>query len=280
MNAPVLSEKRNSNVRSKQNNGDIRKLQHELNVIKGSFFELAQKFKRQESNLSLIGENTVLEQTKDEMKYSGDKESLQIIIQRENRYGAAIFCTVGYLLFWAYISFILININYTYNYTQMRLPPSPGPFHSARYNYPWAMSYMLFFNVLNPLLLMEALIGLQYKTRLRIHKVFNALLAIANLIAFFSFLGIWLIYCNNWWSFGSPCDSPLNNCVNFGSSVGQYWSPVTAPGCTPPYSSSQLGRSKYFFLSFLWSLFFFIYCCFGFTVNESLAKLKVIYKEP
>lgn len=203
-----------------------------------------------------------------------DEKELRVVQARENRYGAAVFATVGMLLYWSYVAFILINMNYTYGYTQMRLPNSPGPFNSGRYTYAWALNYMLYFNILNPLLLLASVAEIKLKSRLRIHWVLNVLLIFSNLVAFFSFLGIWIGWCNTGYSFGSPCDTPLNCCVNFASPKGLTWCPVTGSGCTAGITTAQLGRWDYYFLSFLWSLFFIIYGFIAFSVNQSLKKLK------
>lgn len=197
--------------------------------------------------------------------------NLKLVSIREARFGAAAYAAAGFILFYIYLSFIVLNMNYTYDYTQMRLSPSPGPFHSSRYGYPWAMSYMLCFNVLGPITMMAAVGEIEYRSRLRIHWAFNFLLTLANVVAFFSFLGIWIGYCNTSYSFGSPCMDPRNCCVNFAGGDGPTWCP-TASGCTVPYSWSNLSRWDPFFLSFLWSAFFFIYCFFGYTLNSNLAK--------
>lgn len=198
-----------------------------------------------------------------------DPKALRILNIRETRFMAAGFGVFGYLLNFVYISFILINMNYTYNYTQMRLANSPGPFNNARYGYPWAMHYMLYFNMLGPITLLAAVGEIQHRSRLRINKAINWLLMLANIVAFFSLIGIWIAYCDNGWSFGSPCDDPANCCVNYGSSLGLTYCPVTA-GCTYVTSWSQLTRWTPFFLSFLWSLFFGLYTFFSFSVNDAL----------
>ena len=204
-----------------------------------------------------------------------DPKQLKIVNIRETRYSAGVFCGVGYILCYIYISFILVNMNYTYDFTQMRLPGSPGQFHSSRYGYPWAMSYLLFFNILNPITLMAGVSEIQYKSRLRMNNAFNFLLLVANILAFFSFLGIWIGYCNTGYSFGSPCDSPLNCCVNYASSLGITYCPVTA-GCT---STVSLSRWNPFFISFLWSLFFGLYSFFTFSINSNLRKTFKKYSD-
>jgi hypothetical protein len=239
--------------------------QKELKKISDAFFQLASEI---DPGTQAIGNTAAIERD-DPLT----KRRLKIVNTRENRYGAAIFCGVGFVLYWAYVSFILLNMNYTYDFTQMRLSNSPDPFNTSRYTYPWAMSYMLFFNILGPVTLMAAVAEIQYKSRLRVHWVINVLLSLANIVGFFSFLGIWIGYCNTGYSFGSSCDSPQNCCVNYGSSLGITWCPVTA-GCTPAVTSSQLSRWDPFFLSFLWALFFGIYGFFAFAVNRSLRKLK------
>lgn len=198
-------------------------------------------------------------------------KNLKLVNIREARFSSAAYAVVGFIICYIYWSFIVLNMNYTYDFTQMRLSPSPGPFNNSRYGYPWAMSYMLCFNVLGPITLMAAVGEIEYRSRLRIHWAFNFLLTLANVVAFFSFLVIWIFYCNNGSSFGSPCDDPRNCCLNYGSSTGITFCPVTA-GCTILYTWSNLARWDPYFLSFLWSLFFFIYCFFGYTMNSNLAK--------
>jgi hypothetical protein len=153
----------------------------------------------------------------------------------------------------------------------MRLSPSPGPFNTARYGYPWAMSYMLWFNILNPITMLAGVAEIQYKSRLKINFAINWLLLFANGLVFVSFLGIWIGYCNNGYSLWSPCDSPLNCCVNFGTTTGTVYCP-TASGCTPSVGWSDLSRWNPFFISLLWSMFFFIYCFFTFSVNTTVKK--------
>lgn len=246
----------------------MRTFSAEMSKISQAFFQLASDIQPSVH----IGNVDEAERIKEDDPLN--KKRLKVVNTRENRYGAALFAAIGFILFWSYPAFILLNMNYTYGYTQMRFPNSPGIFNSARYTYPWAMSYMLYWNILGPLTLLAAVAEIQYKSRLRIHNTINILLIFANLVVFFSFLGIWWIYCNNGWSFGSPCDSPLNCCVNFGSSKGITWCPVSGGGCTPSVTSAQLGRWDPFFLSFLWSLFFIIYNFFSFSINDSLKKLK------
>jgi hypothetical protein len=198
-----------------------------------------------------------------------DPKALRILNIRETRFMAAGFAVFGYLLNFAYISFILINMNYTYDYTQMRLSNSPGPFNNARYGFPWAIHYAMYFNLLSPITLLAAVGEIQHRSRLRLNKAINWLLVLVNIVAFFSLAGIWIVYCDNGWSFGSPCDDPANCCVNYGSSQGITYCPVTA-GCTYVTSWSQLTRWTPFFLSFLWSLFFGLYVFFSFSVNDAL----------
>lgn len=249
----------------------MRAFSEEMRKLSQAFFQLASDI--QPSQSSLI-KNDSAERERIARDDPLEKRRLLVVNTRENRYGAAIFCVFGFLLWWAYAAFILLNSNYTYGFTQFRLPNSPGIFNNARYTYPWALNYMLYWNILGPITLLAAVAEIQYKSRLRIHNTLNVLLTFANIIAFFSFLGIWIGYCNNGWSFGSPCDSPLNCCVNYASGKGITWCPVTGAGCTPAVSSAQLGRWDYFFLSFLWSLFFTIYNFFAFSINRSLVKLK------
>jgi hypothetical protein len=222
--------------------------------------------------LERVGQDLRTDDNKEEEEQEeGGLSNVRLVNINETRYFGAGYAALGFVLWWIYAAFILVNMNYTYGYTQMRLPPSPGPFNSARYGYPWAMSYMLWFNVLGPLTLLAGLAEIQYKSRLTANYAINWLLLFANVVAFASFLGIWIGYCNQGYSFGSPCDSPLNCCVNFGSSLGMVYCP-TASGCTPNVTWSQLSRWNPFFLSFLWSLFFALYSFFGFTVNKQLRK--------
>jgi hypothetical protein len=197
--------------------------------------------------------------------------NVRVVNIRETRYFAAGYAALGFVLWWIYAAFILVNMNYTYGYTQMRLPPSPGPFNSSRYGFPWAMSYMLWFNLLGPLTLLAGLAEIQYKSRLTANYALTWLLMFANVFAFLALLGIWIGYCNQGYSFGSPCDDPRNCCVNYGSSLGIAYCP-TASGCTPSVTWSQLSRWNPFFLSFLWSLFFALYCFFSLSINNQLRR--------
>lgn len=196
-------------------------------------------------------------------------KALRVLNIRETRFMAAGFAGLGYVLNFVYICFILINMNYVYNYTQMRLANSPGPFTNARYGFPWAIHYAMFFNLLSPITLMGAVGEIQHRSRLRLNKAINWVLVLVNIVAFFSLIGIWIVYCDNGWSFGSPCDDPANCCVNYGSSKGITFCPVTS-GCTYVTTWSQLLRWTPFFLSFLWSLFFGLYVFFAFSVNDAL----------
>lgn len=200
-----------------------------------------------------------------------ENSNVRLVNIRETRYFAAGWAALGFVLWWIYAAFILVNMNYTYGYTQMRLPPSPGPFNSSRYGFPWAMSYMLWFNLLGPLTMLAGLAEIQYKSRLTANYAINWLLLFANVFAFVALLGIWIGYCNQGYSFGSPCDDPRNCCVNYGSGLGIAYCP-TASGCTPSVTWSQLSRWNPFFLSFLWSLFFALYCFFSFSVNTQLRR--------
>jgi hypothetical protein len=214
-------------------------------------------------------ENDDVNDDVEERTSSSPPPNVRLVNIRETRYFAAGWAVIGFVLWWIYAAFILVNMNYTYGYTQMRLPPSPGPFNSSRYGFPWAMSYMLWFNLLGPLTLLAGLAEIQYKSRLTINFALSWLLLFVNAFAFCALLGIWIGYCNQGYSFGSPCDDPRNCCVNYGSSLGMAYCP-TASGCTPGVSWSQLSRWNPFFLSFLWSLFFALYCFFSLSVNQQV----------
>lgn len=191
---------------------------------------------------------------------------------REVRYGAAAFSGLGYVLYFVYFSFILLNLNYSYGYPQMRLNGSPNAFHSSRYSWvPWGTHYALCFNLLGPVTLMAAVGGIQHRGFLRMNWAVSWLLMIVNVVCIFCLGGVWLFYCDTGWSIGSPCDSPANCCINYASSQGTVQCPVTA-GCLYITSWSQIYRWTPYFLSFLWSIFFTIWTFFSFTINEGLTQ--------
>jgi len=205
-------------------------------------------------------------------------ENLRVMNIRGTRYGTAAYVALGYGLCWSYIAFIMINANITYDYTQMRLPPSPGPFYSSRYGYQWGMYYLLVFNLVVPLTLGAGLSEPQYRSRLLMHKAFAIVLIFANVLVFSSLGGIWLFYCNNWYSFGSICDDPANCCNNYVSSWGANFCPVTA-GCTYVTGNSQVMRWTPFFLAFLWSVFFGLYAFFSISMNNGLKSAISKYSD-
>lgn len=193
---------------------------------------------------------------------------LKTLVLREARIGAVAYAFAGAILWAAWAGCVLLNVNIPCGYTQMRLPGSPGPWNCARYwpNYTWGLLYAMWFNFWPPIFLVAATVLPRSRTALVFHWWVNLLVTVLNVVAFFSLLGIQWGWCNTAYSFGNPCmNFPLNCCVNGASSEGAAWCPTNV--CSPQVSFSQLGPWDPFWLTFLWSVFFFLWDFFGFAIH-------------
>lgn len=195
---------------------------------------------------------------------------LRALIMRETRVFSLVYALIGCILWYGFAAFILLNINIINGYPSFRLPPSPGPFQTMRYGFVWSMFYLMWFNWLSPIMLLLCVILPRSRVILTFQFTVNLLLILANVIVFFVLLGIMIGYCNSWSSFGSPCNSPLNCCVNGGSSWALGWCPTIS--CTPAVSFTQLVAFQPVYLSFLFAVFFFLWDLFAIGLNELLRK--------
>jgi hypothetical protein len=202
-----------------------------------------------------------------------DATQFRQINQRETRYSAIVFALLGIILWIVFASFFLINNNFANGYLRMRVPPSPGPWKSARYGVTWGFCYFMFFNFLSPVTLMMAVAEYQYVSRLTLHWGVNLLLIIGNGVSFVFFLVIGLAYCNWNYSASSICNSYLFCCV-YGS-TNQDWCPTSSGMCTPSVSAGTLGWQTNFYWLWLFSLFFFLYGVFSFGMNKNITQISI-----
>ncbi len=206
-----------------------------------------------------------------EPEYLTSKQ-IRFIDKRLTLQGGILFALLGVILFAVFTGFFLLNNNFHNGYLRMRVPPSPGPWKSARYGVTWGFCYFMFFNFLSPVTLMMAVAEHYYTSRLSLHKAINLLLLIGNGISFVYFLVIGEAYCNWGYSASSICNSYLYCCV-YGAS-NQDWCATSMGLCSPTVSASSLGWQTNYYWMWLFSLFFFIYTIFSFFLNDNLKQLK------
>ena len=197
------------------------------------------------------------------------RDRLKALIKREERIVTLVWSLLGCILWYGWAGFILLNVNIPCGYNSMRLPPSPGPYYCSRYGFQWGLFYFMWYNWVPCILLVLGVVLVKSRTILSIHFLVNVVIIFGNLVCFFCLLGIMWGWCNNFASFGSPCNAPVNCCVNGASSFALGW--CNTPGvCTPQVSFSQLSASDPFYLSWLWTVFFILYSFFSFGLNTLL----------
>lgn len=206
------------------------------------------------------------------MPYESGRKAMQANI-RELRYTMLFWMLVGACAYFYWAGIVAHDTQFIHGYPRYGVPPAPNNFFSNRYNYEWAMVYILWFNALPIFLVPVSLSQMNLLSRMDIHYALTGLVFVANAFVFFSLSFIWIGFfsffgINTECSIDSIGSDPQACGVFFGSSLGVRVCPNVV-GC-PGLTASDLTKSGPFFQHWLFSLVFNAWIFFALYMNQRL----------
>jgi hypothetical protein len=189
---------------------------------------------------------------------------------RELVYGCVAFAWFAGLLLVFWVGIPVLNTQFINGYPRMGIPPMPGPFLSTLYSFSWWVVWLIGLTALLPAFLLIALMDMSKGLRADLHWMLSVVCAALNLFCFVALIfGIGCFYCNNTFSGGSICNSPLYCCVFYASNP--QLCPNTA-NCDPNYTLFDIGQDYFFYLNWVMALVLFFVSMIMITLNTSLRR--------
>jgi hypothetical protein len=185
---------------------------------------------------------------------------------REMRYVLVVMAWILVVAIFIWTTFV-VNLRPIHGYPSFHIPPSPGPFVSTRYDFPWWMVYLLGLSALNPTLLLFSMYDMSIKTRADWHRRLAAFLA---LLCGFNFVMLWVgvgcFFCNAHYSGESICNDPRYCGVWF--SYNRNLCDNTNAGALAGLTDAQLVQDKDFKAQWIFALVFAVLHFVLFSLNN------------
>jgi hypothetical protein len=168
-----------------------------------------------------------------------------------------------------YFGLVLLPTQFQDGYINVGNQP-PGVWQSARYTWTWWGIWLIGLNVLLPLMFASALTNNTMPEIAKLHYFVSRLALLANFISFVILSIIWLFFTNYSYTGWNTAGNDIHWCCAYFASNPTWCTNFGL--CTPDVQPGQLHRSEPFFLCWLFTFLFFLWCLGHRSMNRTMRE--------